>query len=547
MRKADRLFINGKIYTLEAEGVCKEALAVRDGKIDFVGTTDEVLGKYESNEVIDLEGKTMLPGMGDSHLHFFAYCQTYTTVDLGVAKTKAEAIALLAAKAAETPEGQWIKGSNFDQSKWTDAEDQFPTRHDLDKASSKHPIVIKRVCLHTAVANTMALEKAGIGKDFVFGSGGVVELAEDGYPTGVLREQSTKIFDEIIPDPTKIPEKKEEIYKKAFAKASKDGITMVHTYAADIWKYVEDFDDYLKLDREGKLPLRVTIYLDRQYQKPYVTRKEMDDPYRKVQYGGYKLFSDGALGSRSAKLFEPYDDDPSTDGILIQPQEELNEKVLSAYEAGLQPAIHCIGDKAFDSVITAIEYAVEKSREHGMTEREQRDRHPFRIIHAQMARPELIERLTKLPVVLDIQPSFLITDLHWIEERVGKERAAHSYQWKTYLDAGLRLCGGSDAPVEDFSPWQGIFAAVARQDKELYPENGWHPEEKVSVYEAACMFSKNIPYAIGEEDRLGTLETGKFADMIVIDRDIFEIPAEEILGVQVESTYLAGEKVYEKN
>ena len=546
MKQADRIFINGKIYTLEAEGVCKEALAVCDGIIDFVGATDEVLKEYESDEIIDLNGKTMLPGMGDSHLHFFAYCQTYTTVDLGQAKTKAEAIAMLKAKAEETPEGQWIRGSNFDQSKWSDAEDQFPTRQDLDKASTTHPIVIKRVCLHTGVANTAALEKAGIGKGYVFGDGGVVELEEDGYPTGVLREQATKIFDELIPDPTTVPEIKKDVYMKALAKASKDGITMIHTYAADIWKYVEDFDDYLALDREGNLPLRVTIYLDKPYTKPYVTRQEMYDPYRKVQYGGYKLFSDGALGSRSAKLFEPYDDDSSTDGILIQTQEELNEKVLSSYEMGLQPAIHCIGDKGLDTVLTAIEYALEKSRERGMTEREQKDRYPFRIIHAQMASPEMIESMKKLPLVLDIQPSFLITDLHWIEERVGKERAANSYQWKTYMDAGLRLCGGSDSPVEDFSPWQGIFGAVTRQDKELYPENGWHPEEKVSVYDAVCMFSKNIPYAIGEEDRLGTLEKGKFADMIVIDRNIFEIPAEDIINVQVENTYLAGKMVYAK-
>ena len=161
---ADKIFINAKAYTLEAEGVIKEAIVIKDGKFVFVGTTEEALERYEAKEVIDLEGKTVLPGMGDSHLHFFAFCQTFTTVDLGGAKSKKEAIERLAAKAAETPEGEWIKGSNFDQSKWDDCEDQLPTKEDLDMASTKHPIVIKRVCLHTAVANTMALSKAGIGK-----------------------------------------------------------------------------------------------------------------------------------------------------------------------------------------------------------------------------------------------------------------------------------------------------------------------------------------------------------------------------------------------
>ena len=184
---ADKIFINAKAYTLEAEGVCKEAIVIKDGKFAYVGTNEEALANYDAKEIIDLEGKTVLPGMGDSHMHFFAFCQTFTTVDLGGAKSKKEVIERLAKKAAETPEGEWIKGSNFDQSKWEDSEDQLPTKEDLDKASTKHPIVIKRVCLHTAVANSLALEKAGIGKGYDFGPGGTVVLDEDGMPNGIFR------------------------------------------------------------------------------------------------------------------------------------------------------------------------------------------------------------------------------------------------------------------------------------------------------------------------------------------------------------------------
>ena len=544
--KADKLFINGKIYTMVCEGDCAEALAVRDGKIVFVGTTEAGLAGFDAAEVIDLAGKTMLPGMGDAHLHFYAYCQTLTTVDLGIATSKAQALQLLRDKAAETPEGEWIRGNNFDQSKWEDSEDVIPTRHDLDLASEKHPIFIKRVDLHSGVCNTKALEVAGIGENYEFGPDGVVELEADGTPNGIFREQATGIFDKIIPDPSKIPEVKEQLMLKALAKASHDGITSIHTYAADIWKYTEDFDDYLALDRQGKLPLRVSIYLDTYYEKPYITKKEMEDPYRKVQYGGFKSFCDGALGSRSAKLFEPYDDDPNTTGILVAPPEELNERVLKAYEMGLQPATHCIGDQGLDVVLGSIEYALAKSRENGMTEREQADRLPFRIIHAQMANDEMIERMSKLPVVVDIQPTFYCTDLHWIEDRVGAERAAHSYQWKTYQEHGLRLLGSSDCPVEDFSPWIGIYAAVTRCDTKGYPEGGCHPEEKVSVYDAVAMYSKNIPYGTGDEDYLGTLEEGKFADLIVIDRNVFEIPEADIINVQVEKTYLAGQEVYSR-
>ncbi|MDY6038229.1 MAG: amidohydrolase [Eubacterium sp.] len=546
LQTVDKLFINGKIYSMEAEGKCYEALAVKDGKIAFIGDTAAAHASFEADETIDLDGKVMLPGMGDSHLHFFAYCQTFTTVDLGVAKSKAQALELLKAKAAETPEGEWIRGNNFDQSKWSDCEDEIPTRQWLDEASEKHPIVIKRVCLHTGVANTRALEKAGIGIGYDFGDGGLVELEENGYPNGILREQATKIFDGLIPDPTKIPEVKAELMDKALKEASSVGITAIHTFAAEIWKYTEDFDDYLKLDHEGKLPLRVSIYLDTLYTKPYLTKREMEDPFLKVRYGGYKIFSDGSLGSRSAKLFEPYEDAPDTDGMLVLTEDELNESMLKAYEMGLQPATHCIGDKGLDCVLTAIEYTLQKSREHGMTEAEQANREPFRIIHAQMARPDLIERMSKLPVIIDIQPTFLCTDVHWIEERVGAERAANSYQWKTYIEHGLMLLGGSDCPVENFSPWYGIYSAVVRKDLDGYPKNGYHMEEKLSVYDALCMFTKNIPYGTGQEDYLGTLEVGKFADMVVIDRNIFEIPEEDIANIKVENTYLAGNEVYRR-
>lgn len=543
---ADKIFINAKAYTLEAEGVCKEAIVVKDGKFAYVGTNDEALDKYEAKEVIDLKGKTVLPGMGDSHMHFFAFCQTFTTVDLGGAKSKKEAIERLAAKAAETPEGEWIKGSNFDQSKWDDCEDQLPTREDLDKASTKHPIVIKRVCLHSAVANTLALEKANIGKNFEFGPGGLVELDENGMPNGILREQAPKIYDELIPDPFLIPANKAKYMKQGLDMAAQYGLTMIHTYAAEIWKYTEDINDYIELNRKGELPVRMTIYLDEYFDKPYVTKAEREDPFRAAQMGGFKSFCDGSLGSRSAKLFEPYDDDPTTDGILVIDQDGLNERMYKAYKMGLQPATHAIGDKGLENVINAIEYCLEQGKKDGMTDWEQKDRHPFRIIHAQMANEEMIARMAKLPVVLDIQPSFFLTDLHWIKERVGEKRALDSYTWKKYQDAGLVMAGGSDCPVEIFSPWNGIFSCVARQDLDCYPEGGVQPEEKLSRYDAVCLFSKNIPIATGEEDLMGTIEAGKFADMVVIDRDIFECPESEIKDIKALNTYMAGNETFRR-
>lgn len=544
MKEIETLFTNGEIYTMESEGEKVEALGVTGGNIVYAGSRSEAQAHYQIKNIVDLQGKTMLPGMGDSHLHFYAYCQTFTTVDLGGATSKEEAMQRLADRAAEVPEGQWIKGSNFDQSKWTDCEDQLPTRMDLDNASSRHPIVVKRVCLHTAVANSMALEKAGIGKGFVFGEGGMVELDEDEMPNGILREQAPKIYDELIPDSLQDEVLKKQILTKALKEASACGVTMIHTYAADIWKYVEREQDYIDLDQQGLLPLRVTVCLDTLFDREMLTEEQKADPFRKVQMGAYKIFTDGSLGSRSAALYEPYDDAPESRGILVIEQNELNEKMLTAYRRGLQPAIHCIGDRGLGVTLDAIEYTLEKARAEGMTETEQAARLPFRIIHIQMANEELIQRLRKLPVILDIQPSFLMTDLHWIEDRVGTERAGRSYLWKRFQEEGFVMTGGSDAPVESFNPFQGIYAAVTRKDDCRYPAEGYHPEQKLSVYEAVSMYSKNIPYANGEQDRLGTLRVGKFADMIVTDQDPFSIPEDDLLDIKVLKTYLAGNEVY---
>lgn len=538
----DRLLVNGTIYTLKSEGDTVEAVGIKDGRIVFTGSAAEAR-EFTADEVIDLSGQTVIPGMGDSHMHFYAFCQTLTNVDLGPCTSKAEMLDRLRAAAEKTPEGQWIRGSNFDQSKWEDCDkDALPDRHDLDAASSKHPIVIKRVCLHTAVANTAALERAGIGRDYQAGPGGVVEREPDGFPNGILREQLTRIFDEIIPDPMNDPSLKKHIMVQQLRDMASLGMTMMHTYAADIWKYFEDVADYDALDREGLLPLRVTVYLDKIEKlvgKPDPTAAQRADPAFKAKLGGYKLFCDGSLGSRSAALYEPYDDDPGNTGIVVEDLPALERKMLYAMENGIQCATHAIGDRGLDIVVTAIEHTVAALRAQGWSDARLAEK-PFRIIHAQMATPELIDRMAKLPVILDIQPAFYLTDMHWIKDRVGEERVKTGFLWRTYQEHNLLMTGGSDAPVEKYDPMQGIYAAVTRQDLKGWPAGGLLPEQRLSVYDALCLFSKNIPYATGDADYMGTIEVGKFADMAVLDRDIFRIPHEDLLHVKVTRTMLAG-------
>ena len=537
----DKLFINGEIYSMKKEGEKFQSLGVKDGKITFLGT-DEEAKKLNSKELRDLKGKMMIPGMADAHLHLYAYCQNLTFVDLSKVHNINEMINLMKEKVKNVKKGDWVKGVNFDQSKWK--ENRFPTLEEMNSISKDNPIIIKRCCLHAVVANSKALKMAGIGKNYQAGSGGIVELDKDGMPNGILREQSTKVFDDILPDPLKDIEVQKKIMQDVLNDMSSKGITTIHTYAAKIWQYNEDINIYKNFEKEGKLPLRVTVCIDELFEPEILTKEKLNNPYRKVQLGAYKIFSDGSMGSRSAALKEPYSDDPENSGFMLFTQEELNNKILTGYEHGLQPAIHAIGDRALDMTLAAIEHTLKTTKEKGMTDEEQKNRLPFRIIHVQMIDDDLLERMKKLPLVLDIQPIFLCTDLHWIEDRIGKERLKGSFALKTMEKAGLIQTGGSDCPVETYEPLKGIYAAVTRQDMEGYPTEGFLPEERLSVYEALCMYTKNVPYATGQESVLGTLEIGKFADLTVLEKNLFKIDKKEIKDVKVEQTYVAGNCVF---
>ena len=526
----DKLFINGEIYSMKKEGEKFQSLGVKDGKITFLGT-DEEAKNVSSKELIDLKGKMMIPGMADAHLHLYAYCQNLTFVDLSKVHNINEMINLMKEKVKNVKKGDWVKGVNFDQSKWK--ENRFPTLEEMDSISKDNPIIIKRCCLHAVVANSKALKMAGIGKNYQAGSGGIVELDKDGMPNGILREQSTKVFDDILPDPLKDIEVQKKIMQDVLNDMSSKGITTIHTYAAKIWQYNEDISIYKNFEKEEKLPLRVTVCIDELFEPEILTEEKLNNPYRKVQLGAYKIFSDGSMGSRSAALKKPYSDDPQNSGFMLFTQEELNNKILTGYEHGLQPAIHAIGDRALDMTLAAIEYTLKTTKEKGMTDEEQKNRLPFRIIHVQMIDDDLLERMKKLPLVLDIQPIFLCTDLHWIEDRIGKERLKGSFALKTMEKAGLIQTGGSDCPVETYEPLKGIYAAVTRQDMEGYPIEGFLPEERLSVYEALCMYTKNVPYATGQESVLGTLEIGKFADLTVLEKNLFKIDKKEIKDVKV--------------
>lgn len=539
--KLDTLLYNGRIYTMEREDDVAEAVGMRDGKIAFVGSNEDA-AKLGSRIRFDLQGATVIPGMSDSHMHMYAYCQNQTLVNLEHAESIDDLCAMMAEKAGQVPAGTWVKGVNFDQNKFR--EKKMPDRRDLDRISTVHPILIRRCCLHTVVVNSKALEVAGIDKDYQSPASGIVEKDREGQPNGVLREQATKIYDYIIPDPLSDSKTKDEVFQRVLQDMHKKGITSIHTYSAKIWNYVEDISYYRRLAEEGRLGVRITVCLDELFEPERLTEEERHDPNRIVQQGAYKLFTDGSLGARSAALFQPYADEPDNRGFMTCSQEELNEKIVTAYRMGLQSAIHAIGDRALDATLTAIENAVETLRGEGVSDEELAGRLPFRIIHVQIVNPELIKRMKALPVVLDIQPIFLATDWTWIEERLGKERLEGAYGWNTLQKEGFILTGGSDCPVESFDPIPGIYAAATRKGMDGSPEGGFLPEERLSRFDAAALYTRNPHFATGQQDVLGLIKEGYFADLAVLDRNIFDIEEDQLLQTKVTHTFIAGKLVH---
>ena len=536
--KLDALLVNGKFYTLKMEGETVEAVGIRGGRIAFAGSADEAFG-YTVEDTIDLRGKTIIPGLGDSHLHLYAYCQNRQTAALDDVRSIEELIGVMKEAAENSAKGIWLKGTGFDQTKFS--EGRMPTRQDLDRISTEHPIVIRRCCLHAMVANSLAIEKAGIDQCELQEYMGLIERDHDNNLNGVFREKATALFDHIIPDPLSDPERKKKVILDTLKDMASKGITAAHTYAAKIWNYEEEIETYCELDREGRLPLRIVVSLDEIFEPEKMEGEK--SPSTKVKFGSYKIFTDGSLGARSASLTEDYDDDPGNKGISVD-KDKLVEALQTARRRDLQPAIHAIGDRALDITLDAIESVFMNGIE---TEPASGPNSclPVRIIHAQVVRPDQIKRLKRLPAVLDIQPSFLCTDLYWIEQRLGKRRMKNAYLWKTMTENGLIMTGGSDCPVESYDPIRGIHAAVMRQDLNGFPPEGWRSCERLSVYEAVCLFSKNIAYATGDQDVLGTIEAGKFADLTILDEDPFQINPEHLKNIRVAMTFVAGNKVYD--
>lgn len=514
--EADINFVNGNIYSIEKENEHFEALSVRDGKILAVGT-NEYINKINAERTIDLHGKTVLPGMIDCHQHTYNFAQTLLQADLKKCKNIEEIKAELNKLRDKTENSKtyWIQGFGFDDQKFPDK--KLPERADLDEVSMERPVIITRYCMHICVVNSKVLQMAGL------------PVSGD----GVVREtQMTKILD-MIPDPCPDKESKKEMLYGAILEMGRHGLTGIHPIQGKFVGAPEYLNLYQELYEEGRLLTRVYINFD---EFPSFSMKTgFGDNF--IKYGFYKIYSDGSLGTRDAALSEPYSDAPGEFGILNHTVEEINSLCKQAYDRDIQVGIHAIGDKGIEVAVGAMENCYRENPKKNIR---------FRLIHGTVMRKDLIERIEKLPIIVDIQPGYTSnTNIWWSIDRLGAERLKLSYAWKTLKDHGIMMTGSSDAPVEPIDPFWGIYSVVCRQNGDGKPDGGWRPQECLSVYDAVCLYTKNAAYSSFEENIKGTVSVGKLADFIVIDRDIFNIPKETIKDTKVLETWLGGSKIYD--
>jgi predicted amidohydrolase YtcJ len=518
---ADIVILNANVVTLNPKQSNAQALAIKDDRIVAVGSNNEV-GKYVNSQtkVLDGKGKTVVPGFVDCHVHMTSFGQQLQSVDLRNVSSIEEMKRKIRDYASKNPGKSWILGGRWDHERFV--EKRYPTRWDLDEAVPDKPVFLIRVCGHVGVANTKALQLAGITRETAV-SGGKVDLDEaSGEPNGILRENALDLVWRVVPKPTAM--ELEEACIQAFQKAVEEGLTGVHW----IVDSAEELRLIQKLCKEGRLPLRVYLgipakLLDNAAELGLTTGFGND----MLKLGFIKVFADGSLGARTAALKEPYSDKPETSGMLLLSQRKLNKLVLKAHRAGWQVAVHAIGDKAIEAVLKAFSKAFK-------TFPRENSRH--RIEHCSVLSPKLIRQMKRLNLIASVQPHFIVSDF-WVVERVGAERARWVYPFKTLMDKGVVVAAGSDCPVEPISPLLGIWAAVARKT---------FKEEGLTVEEALKIYTLNAAYASYDENLKGTIEAGKLADITMLSENIFEIPPERIKDVKVEMTIVGGKIVYER-
>ncbi len=521
--------VNG--YTLIGEDLVEfKSVAIKDGK--FLETSNNSLAEsYPNSEIIDGEGKTMLPGLIDAHGHVMGLGFQQLNVDLMGINSLEATLDTLKNYAEANPDLEWIQGRGWNQTLWD--ENEFPTAEDIDEVISDRPVWLSRVDGHAGWGNTMALRMAGISKDTPDPQGGKIIRDGSGKATGVFIDAAQGFIESEIPAPT---EKEQKLaLEKAYTQMAKMGITSVHDAGVSVnaWNLYKDFAN------QGKAKTRIYGMISGSGNTfDELSKNGPVDSYSDdmLALRSVKLYSDGALGSRGAAMLQPYSDDPGNVGLLFMDQKEMNAAVSKVVGMGFQANIHAIGDAGNRQVLDALENAQNEHGDQGLRNR---------VEHAQIVALEDIPRFKELDIIASMQPTHATSDKNMAEDRVGPQRIKGGYAWKTFLEQGTVVAAGSDFPVEHSNPFFGLYSAVTRMDHSGNPEGGWYPNESLTREEALRAFTVDAAYAGHQEEVIGTIEKDKWADFILIDQNYFEVSASEIWKIDVLQTWVAGKKVYD--
>lgn len=521
--QADKIFYNGRIYTVNNHFDTIEAFAVRNGRIIGIGTSKNIIQDFNPKEKIDLNGKAVYPGFIDAHCHFFGYgsdlvkCNLYSTSSF-------EDVLRHVIDYAKTNKFEWILGRGWDQNDWDVKE--FPSKEKIDSLFPNTPVYLVRIDGHAVLCNQEALNRAKITSETKV-SGGEVVL-KDGKPTGVLIDNAVDIVKGVIPAFT------EKEYTDGLLKAQKNCFAVGLTTVDDAGLGKDSIDLIAKLQKEGTLKMRV-----------YAMVSDVDSDLKyyfdhgliktdRLNVRSVKIYADGALGSRGACLLHPYSDMPGHSGFLLHDLEHFNKVAEPAMKYGFQVCTHAIGDSA---VRTVLQFYTNYLK----TENDKR----WRVEHCQVVNPDDLKKFSTYNIIPSVQTTHATSDMYWAEKRLGKERVKTAYAYKDLMDVvNGKIAFGTDFPVEDINPIYTFYAAVERKDLKGYPEGGYQPENKINRKDALRAMTINAAYSNFEENEKGSIEKGKFADFVILDQDIMQIQPDRIPKVKILATYVNGERVF---
>lgn len=519
--RADLVLTNGKIFTMNPSQPHAEAIAIKDGKILQVGTNDDVNRWIEKDaQLINLKGKTVVPGFIDTHIHVADFARVLAWLDLSNVMSIQELQDILKARVQRIPRGKWIIGRGWDQSRFV--ERRLPTRHDLDAFSAANPVILYHECGQICVVNSKALELADLTKQTVGTSGNIDRNAKTGELTGILRNAATSLVWNFVPIMTE--DELLEAVSLACEKIVEAGVTSV------CWIVLSPMELSVikKLRVQNRLPLRVYVVVPAELLDSVLASTLSKSSGKDLRIGGVVIFADGYLAARTAALFQSYNDCPDSSGKLLYTQKEMNTLAAKIRQANLQLVIHAVGDRAVDAALNTFEGTLKETGEKGLRNR---------IEQAAVLNEELVQRMKNCEVLVSVQPCVVDSEFRvWsASERLGPERAQWFYPIKTLISEGIKMSGGSDCPMEPLNPLLGIKAAVTRE---------FFPEERVTFEEALHLYTIDAAYTIFEENVKGSIEKGKLADLVVLSRDPWMVEPKEIGDIEVEMTIVGGRVVH---